>query len=147
VAITSKVCIAGFGQKVSVWATIRAGRLTGFNIEEPKRHEAIESDAWFDDYLLLVPVNSKNGPRKTKICPYLTAIAGRKAAEALRDYSITNLAMALISHYGWQVANSAKPLTEHNELAKVYAGNYALYVFETRDATKQAQLKLLAAKS
>lgn len=144
---TSKVCIAGFGQKVSVWLHIYRNRLTGCSIEEPNRHENIDSDEWFDNHFLLVPVNPKNGPKTSKVCLYLTAIAGKKAAKAIRDYSVLNLAMALISHYGWQVANGAKILPEHGALAKVYAGNFAVYVFETRITKERAQEKLLVAKS
>lgn len=126
-------CVAGYGQKISVWATIDRGKLTECAIEEPRNHERIEvNDTWFSDHVLVVPVDKRHGPKTKSVCPYLTLQAGKKAAAALRDYSVTALAMALVSQYGWQIANGAQSLPEKGELAKVYAGANALYVFGTR---------------
>ena len=139
---THKVCVAGCGQKISVWLSIYRGRLTECTIEEPKGSKHIDVDNWFGDHFLLVPVNPKSGPKTTTICPYLTLQAGKKAAAAVRSYSVTGLAMALITQYGWQIVNGAKALPEKGELAKVYAETFAVYLFGNRTARERAALRL-----
>ena len=139
-----KVCVAGFGQRISLWLSIKQGQLTECTIEEPKRHEHIEVDDWFAHHFMLVPINPTHGPKTTTVCPYLTLQAGKKAANAVRDYSINSLAMAFISQYGWQIANGACPLPDKSELAKVYAGEFAVYLYVNRNTRERAALRLRA---
>ena len=127
-----KLCVAGFGQKTSLWLSVYRGQLTEATVEEPKSHEHIEIDDGFADHFRFFPVNPKHGPKTTTVCPYLTLQAGKKAASAIRDYSASLLARALITHYGWQIANGAKPLPEKGALAQVYAGNVAVYLYAKR---------------
>jgi hypothetical protein len=127
--IAHKLCVAGYGQRISLWLSIYRGQLTEATIETPKGHEHIKIEERFADLFLFEPVNPKNGPKTTKTCQYLTLTAGKKASSAIRDYAVKELAMALISHYGWQIANGAKVLPEKGELAKVYADEFAVYFF------------------
>jgi len=123
-----KLCLAGTGQSVSVWLSVYRNELVDCTLDSPKRHEQVSLDD-FVPYLLLVPVDPRRGPKTTHLCPYLTAMAGKKAAKALRNHSIHDLALAMISQYGWQIANGAKPLADRGALAKVYGTGIAVYVY------------------
>jgi hypothetical protein len=139
---TQKECVAGFGQHTSVWLEFNWHKLVGCTVEESRRHEYVAVDDWLVDHFLVVPVRRKHGPKETKRCLYLTYSAGRKAADAIRDYSVVNLGLAFIAQYGWQIANGAKPLRERGELAKVYAGGLAVYLYLTRKEKQRAEARV-----
>jgi hypothetical protein len=74
----------------------------------------------------------------------LTFTAGDRAVQAIRDYNVYELALAFTSHYGWQLINGAKILPSYGELAKVYAGIYAVYLFYTSADMERALQKIAA---
>lgn len=143
--MTCKICIAGFGQKISVWLTLTDGKVTGCIIEEPRRREHVEDDSWLADHFIIVPIKRKYGPKATtKVCQFLALQAGRHAVRGVRDYSIAALATGLTAQYGYQIANGAKILPEHGEIAKVHSGDFAVYFYETRCDKEDAAAKIKA---
>lgn len=83
--------------------------------------------------MLIVRMTSKHTQKTNDVLPYLTFTAGERAVRAIRDYNVYELAIAFTSHYCWQLVNGAKILKTYGELAKVYAGIYAVYVFRSHD--------------
>lgn len=94
--------------------------------------------------MIIVHRHSKNTQKSNDILPYLTFMAGERAVSAMRDYNVYELAIAFTSHYGWQLINGAKILESYGELAKVYAGNCAVYLFRS-SVEREAALKLIQA--
>jgi len=137
-----KECVAGFGHTSSLWFHFTDSQMIGYTVETPKNHESMSPDDWFEQHMLIVKTTKTHQQKSTDILPYLTFVAGQRAVQAIRDYNVYELALAFTSHYGWQVINGAKILPDYGELAKVYAGVYAIYLFRT-NAEKQKALQAL----
>jgi hypothetical protein len=116
--------------------------MIGYTIETPKGIETLPPDVWFVQHMLIVKTSQKHLQKTTEILPYLTFTAGNRAVQAIRDYNVYELALAFTSHYGWQIINGAKILPAYGELAKVYAGIYAVYLFRSQPE-KEAGQKLV----
>jgi hypothetical protein len=81
--------------------------------------------------MLIIKTSKAHLQKSNDVLPVLTFTAGDRAVRAMRDYNAYELAIAFTSHYGWQLVNGAKILPCFGELAKVYAGVYAIYLFKT----------------
>jgi hypothetical protein len=101
-------------------------------METPKGQEIFPPDKWFQDQMLIVRTSKTHLQKSSDVLPVLTFTAGDRAVSAMRDYNVYELALAFTSHYGWQLVNGAKILPCLGELAKVYAGIYAVYLFKLR---------------
>jgi len=136
-----KECVAGFGHTSSLWFHFAGNEMAGYTIESPTGHESFPPDIWFEQHMLILRLTPKHVQKSRDVLPYLTFVAGERAVQAMRDYNVYELAIAFTSHYGWQLINGAKILTTYGELAKVYAGVYAVYLFRSqpeRDAALDA---------
>lgn len=139
-----KECVAGFGHTSSLWFHFAENQMVGYTIETPRGVEALPPDIWFDQQMLIVKTTKKHVQKSIDILPYLTVVAGDRAVRAIRDYNTYELAIAFTSHYGWQLINGAKILPPYGELAKVYAGIYAVYLFRSQPE-REAALKAVQA--
>ena len=137
-----KECVAGFGHVASLWFHFEGNQMISYSIETPTGHETLPPDTWFVQHMLIVSTSRSHVQKTTDILPYLTFSAGARACSAIRDYNIYELALAFTSHYGWQLINGAKILPAYGELAKVYAGIYAVYLFRSQPE-KEAGQKLV----
>ena len=137
-------CVAGYSHTSSLWFSFDHDQMVYYTIETPKGVETLALDAWFGQQMLITKTTKKHPQKTYDILPYLTVVAGNRAVRAIRDYHVYELAIAFTSHYGWQLINGAKILPSYGELAKVYAGIYAVYLFhstaELQAATKTLQL-------
>lgn len=97
--------------------------------------------------MLITKVSKKDTQKSNDVLPYLTFTAGTRAVVAIRDYNVYELALAFTSHYGWQLINGAKILPDHKELAKVYAGVYAVYLFRSEPEKQTAVQKMFSAEA
>ena len=88
--------------------------------------------------MLIVRMTPKHAQKARDVLPYLTFAAGDRAVAAIKDYNVYELAIAFTSHYCWQLVNGAKILPTYKELAKVYAGCYAVYLFKSHDECAEA---------
>lgn len=139
-----KECVSGFGHTSSLWFHIEGNQMTGYTVETPKGVEELSPDMWFVQQMLIVRTTKKHTQKSVEVLPYLTFIAGERAVQAIRDYNTYELAIAFTSHYGWQLINGAKILPAYGELAKVYAGIFAVYLFRST-TERQAALKAVQA--
>lgn len=119
--------------------------MVSFITETPDGQEILPPDKWFEQQMVIIKTPRSNIQKTTDVLPYLTFIAGERAVAAIRDYNVYELAIAFTSHYGWQLINGAKILPHFGELAKVYAGVYAVYLFRRIEEKKKA-LELLENK-
>lgn len=142
---TEKECVAGFGHTSSLWFHFTGNQMAGYSIETPRGHEQLEPDEWFERHMLILRTSPKHPQKGRDVLPYLTFCAGERAVSAIKDYDVYELAIAFTSHYCWQLVNGAKILNSYGELAKVYAGMYAVYLFKSHDECAAA-LALLAKK-
>lgn len=140
----SKECVAGFGHTTSLWLHFSGNQLIGFSAETPGGVETLPPDNWFEQHMLIITVTRKHPQKSVDVLPYLTTVAGERAVRAIRDYNVYELALAFTSQYGWQLVNGAKILPAYGELAKVYAGLFAVYLFRTLDEKKAALATLTA---
>lgn len=129
----TKACVAGMGHTSSLWFHFTESEMEGYTVETPRGHEYLQPDSWFERHMLIIRVTPKHMQKSFDVLPYLTFSAGERAVAAIKDYNIYELAIAFTSHYGWQLVNGAKILTYYGELAKVYAGIYAVYLFRSHD--------------
>lgn len=106
--------------------------MTGYTIETTRGIETLPPDIWFKQHMLIVRMSKSHVQKNITVLPCLTFTAGERAVQAIRDYNVYELALAFTSHYGWQLINGAKILPPHGELAKVYAGIYAVYLFRSQ---------------
>ena len=139
--IASKEGVAGFGHTSSLWFHFVGDAMAGYTIESPKSCESLPPDSWFEQQMLILHMTPKHLQKSWDVLPYLTICAGDRAVKAMRDYHVYELALAFTSHYCWQLVNGAKILPAYSELAKVYAGCYAIYLFRSvaeRSAALQA---------
>jgi hypothetical protein len=139
----SKECLAGFGSTTSLWFHFMDGQMVGYSLEEPNRVETFPPDTWFDQHMLMLGTSKKSTQKSNDVLPYLTYTAGERAVRALRDYHVYELAIAFTSHYSWQLVNGAKILPALGELAKVYAGQCAVYLFRSEAERRAAEQKAL----
>ena len=102
-------------------------------METPFGLESLPTDEWFEHHFLTMRMTSKHTQKSHDVIPYLTFTAGERAVRAIRDYSVYELALAFTSHYDWQLINGAKILASYGELAKVYAGMNAVYLFQSKN--------------
>lgn len=116
--------------------------MVGYSIFTPDGPETHELDEWFSRHMATVRVTKKHLQASTDIFPYLTVVAGSRAVQAVRDYSVYDLAIAFTSHYGWQLINGAKILPAYGELAKVYCGMNAVYLFR-KNEDRELMLQVL----
>lgn len=130
--IEKRECVAGFGHTSSLWFLFDENQMIGYTVETPQGHESFPPDTWFEQQLLLVKTTQKHLQKTNDILCCLTFTAGPRAVRAIRDYNVYELALAFTSHYDWQLINGAKILPAYGELAKVYAGVYAVYLFHTQ---------------
>lgn len=137
-----KECVAGFGHTSSLWFHFVGTEMIGYSIETPQGYETLPPDVWFVQHMLVVKTSKSHLQKGTDVLPYLTFTAGNRAVQAIRDYNVYELALAFTSHYGWQLINGAKILPAYGELAKVYAGIYAVYLFRSQPE-KEAGQKLV----
>lgn len=137
-----KECVAGFGHTSSLWLHFSESQMIGYSIETPKGHETLPPDNWFEQHMLIIKTTKKHLQKSTDVLPYLSLVAGTRAVQAIRDYNVYELAIAFTSMYGWQIINGAKILPDYGELAKVYAGIYAVYLFRSAQQ-KEAAMKAL----
>ncbi len=114
-------------------------------METPSGQEIFPPDKWFQDQMLIVRTSKAHLQKSNDVLPVLTFTAGDRAVAAMRDYNVYELAIAFTSHYGWQLVNGAKILPCFCELAKVYAGIYAVYLFKA-SSEKEKALKRLSTK-
>ena len=128
-----KECVAGYGHTTSLWFHFVENQMTGYTLETPKGCESMAPDVWFERHMLILRMMPKCGQKTNDVLPYLTFTAGDRAVQAIRDYNVYELAIAFTSHYCWQLVNGAKILKTLGELAKVYAGASAIYVFRSHD--------------
>jgi hypothetical protein len=133
-----KECVAGFGHTSSLWLHFSESQMIGYSIETPRGHEVLPPDNWFEQHMLIIKTTKKHQQKSTDVLPYLTFVAGNRAVQAIRDYNVYELAVAFTSHYGWQIINGAKILPDYGELAKVYAGIFAVYLFKTQQDKENA---------
>ena len=138
----TKECVAGFGHVVSVWFHFTSNQFTGCTLESPEGCERLPLDNWFQHHMLILRTTRAHAQKSVDVLPYLTFVAGDRAVRAIRDYNVYELAIAFTSHYGWQLINGAKILNAHGELAKVYAGIYAVYLFRSKTERDAAQQKV-----
>lgn len=139
--IACKECVAGFGHTSSLWFHFEGNQMIGYTVETPEGIENSGPDAWFEQHMLIVKTSKKHVQKSIDAFPYLTFVAGQRAVQAIRDYHIYELALAFTSQYGWQIINGAKILPPFGELAKVYAGIFAIFLFRSnveRDAALEA---------
>jgi hypothetical protein len=127
-----KECVSGFGHTSSLWFHFAENQMVGYTIETPKGIDTLGPDAWFKQHMLIIKTSKKHLQKSIDVLPYLTFIAGERAVNAIRDYNVYELAISFTSHYGWQIINGAKILPAYGELAKVYAGTYAVYLFRAQ---------------
>lgn len=137
-----KECVSGFGYTSSLWFHFIANEMVGYTIETPTGVETLTPDAWFEQHLLIFKVHSRSTQKSTDVLPYLSCAAGLRAVQAVRDYNAYELAIAFTSHYAWQLINGAKILQSFGELAKVYAGTCAVYLFKSQADREAAILKI-----
>lgn len=115
--------------------------MIGYSIETPRAHENLEPDVWFERHMLILKKTPKHMQKGNDVLRYMTFTAGDKAVSAIKDYNIYELAIAFTSQYCWQLVNGAKILESYGELAKVYAGQYAVFLFKSH-AECEAALRL-----
>ena len=127
-----KECVAGFGHTSSLWFHFVGNEMAGYTIESPNGSESFPPDRWFEQQMLILRMTPKHLQKGRDVLPYMTFWAGERAVQAMRDYHVYELAIAFTSHYCWQLVNGAKILTTYGELAKVYAGVYAVYLFRSQ---------------
>lgn len=127
----TKECVAGYGHTSSLWFWFADDKLNGYAIETPSASETNTIDGWIDQHLLVIKKHHSHIQRDVGVLPCLTISAGTRAVQAIRDYNMYELALAFTAHYSWQLINGAKILPSYTELAKVYAGIYAMYLFKT----------------
>ena len=133
-----KECVAGFGHTTSLWVHFSGNQMAGYTIETPRGQESLSPDVWFERHMLILKMTAKHVQKTQNVLPYLTFCAGARAVNAIRDYNVYELAIAFTSHYGWQLVNGAKILPTYGELAKVYAGIHAVYLFRSHDECRAA---------
>lgn len=133
-----KECVAGFGHTTSLWFHFSGNQMAGYTIETSRGQESLSPDVWFERHMLILKMTAKHVQKTQNVLPYLTFCAGERAVSAIRDYNVYELAIAFTSHYGWQLVNGAKILPTYGELAKVYAGIYAVYLFRSHDECRAA---------
>ena len=139
-----KECVAGFGHTSSLRFHFDGNALIGYTIETPRSSETLPPDDWFKQHMLAIKTSKSHVQKSATVLPYLTFTAGDRAVQAIRDYNVYELALAFTSHYGWQLINGAKILPSYGELAKVYAGIYAVYLFYTSADMERALPKIAA---
>lgn len=111
-------------------------------METPKGQDIFPPDRWFQDQMVIVKTSKLHLQKSNDVLPVMTFMAGDRAVQAMRDYNVYELAIAFTSHYGWQLVNGAKILPFFGELAKVYAGIYAVYLFKTTPEKDSALKKI-----
>lgn len=136
--LSFKECVAGHGHTSSLWFHFTDSQMVGYTIETPASIETFPPDNWFDQHMLVVKTTKKHVQKSTEVLLCLTFAAGDRAVRAVRDYNIYELALAFTSHYGWQLVNGAKMLPTMGELAKVYAGIHAVYLFRSAEERETA---------
>ena len=136
-----KECVAGFGHTSSLWFHFEGNQMVNYTIESPRGHDTQPPDGWFQQHMMILRQTPKHLQKSRDVLPYLTFSAGERAVRAIKDYNVYELAIAFTSHYGWQLVNGAKILPTYGELAKVYAGVFAVYLFR---AEKDRELALAA---
>lgn len=142
-----KECVAGFGHTTSLWFHFEGTQMTGYTTETPRGIETLPPDQWFVQHMFITKVSKKDLQKSNDVLPYLTFVAGNRAVNAIRDYNVYELALAFTSHYGWQLINGAKILPDHKELAKVYAGVYAVYLFRSQPEREAAVKAMFSAEA
>ena len=140
-SVVTKECVAGFGHTSSLWFHFEGSEMINYSIETARGHENLAPDAWFQRHMMILRLTPKHAQKGRDVLPYLTFIAGDRAVVAIKDYNVYELAIAFTSHYCWQLVNGAKILTSYGELAKVYAGPYAVYLFKSHDECSAALAK------
>jgi len=137
-----KECVAGFGHTSSLWFHFDGNEMIGYTVETPKGIETLPPDIWFTQHMLIIRTSKSHVQKGNNVLPYLTFHAGERAVQAIRDYNVYELALAFTSHYGWQLVNGAKILPGQKELAKVYAGIYAVYLFRSQPDREAAMKRV-----
>ena len=137
-----KECVSGYGHTWSLWFHFDENQMIGYTTETPRGVENHGPDTWFEQHMLIVKTTKKSLQKSADVLPYLTFSAGERAVQAIRDYNVYELALAFTAHYGWQLINGAKILPTFKELAKVYAGVYAVYLFRSHDERNVALEKV-----
>jgi len=117
--------------------------MVGYVIETPNGAEVFPPDIWSEQHMFITKTTTKHVQKRDDVLPYLAHVAGTRAVQAIRDYNVYELAIAFTNNYSWQLINGAKILPDYGELAKVYAGVYAVYLFKSQ-ADRDAALKKLA---
>jgi hypothetical protein len=126
-----KECVSGFGNTTSLWFHLVSCQLNAYTIETPQGFETVPANEWFDQHLLILQRTRQDVQKSTNHFLYLTFSVGQRAVDAVRDCSIFGLALAFTSHHAWQLVNGAKILPFYGELAKIYAGFNAVYLFQS----------------
>jgi len=140
--LTSTECVAGHGHTTGLWFKFHGDTLVGYCLLTSEGTEVHQIDEWFIQHMATIKVTRKHLQASTDVLPYLTFVAGDRAVKAVRDYNVYDLAIAFTSHYGWQLINGAKILPTYGELAKVYCGMFAVYLFKTNE-DRELMLKVL----
>lgn len=120
--------------------------MVSFITETPQGQQVLPPDRWFQEQMVIIKTTKTHIQKSTDVLQYLTFVAGDRAVRAIRDYNVYELAIAFTSHYGWQLINGAKILPHFGELAKVYAGVYAVYLFRSKDERGKALEQLETTK-
>jgi len=105
--------------------------MIGYSMETPTGVESQPPDSWLQQHMVILKTMPSHTQKSRDVLPYLTFSSGERAVRAMRDYNVYELAIAFTSHYGWQLVNGAKILSPRGELAKVYAGVFAVYLFRS----------------
>lgn len=132
-------CVAGFGHVYSLWFHFVGTEMVGYTIETPMGRKTMPTDVWFQQHMLIVRTTRKHPPKQDDVLPYLSHVAGTRAVQAISDYNVYELAIAFTAMHSWQLINGAKLLPDYGELAKVYAGVNAVYLFKNEAATLAAR--------
>lgn len=134
-----KACVAGYTSNNSLWIYIIDEKIIAYSLvtkHEPEK--ANDKDTWLSDHMLVIKTTEFHTQKTSDKLPHLTFTTGARAINAVQDYNIYELALALTSHHAWQLVNGAKILPYYGELAKVYVGIYALFLFKTQLELKNA---------
>ena len=138
------LCVAGTGSEPSVWFVVNGEYVQSIRVEYGNRNVVYAMPRYLSERLLLVPVESSRGPRKTSVCRYLTHDAASKLVKLFQANGVTpgqyvaEVIRALNCQYSWQIANGAVPLRDRGAQAKVYAKNFSVHIFETREERQAA---------
>lgn len=135
-------CVAGFGHLNSLWFAMDAGGLTGVVIENNGEQEAVNANDWLKPRVLVFKTTPAHPQKREDVLRCLATTAGTRAVQAVRDYNVYELALAFTSNYSWQLINGAKILPDFGELAKVYAGQWSIYLFKSEFDALEVHKKL-----